>query len=754
MQFRKFIVVLLLLGATFDISFSFSCQGAGISWKIDDSLLASCSSVPSCVPFSTSEISISGSEITMQRCYTQTYYNSRIFLGKTTTDDLFLYNTFRTVSGATYTVSFDWDGLVINNDCTSSKTDVLMLQIIRGDGIGKEEIMNVSFFCSGTICGTDNSSGYIHESISFTALDSQTTIVFRTLSNKAVRIKIKDITINSTQLPCQEICGGDPRCNGYLPNSTTGVCNLNNTLSYFEDRCDINCQVVEITDVCRSSIFSGSSLTCTGSVLCEGVAPNTCFGSELCYSDCGYYNVNDNESYCSVCGYHWVNNTCCGDEENEVFRSCEISGESCEGEACCPSSNYCVWENICYENGSSIIPSNIECGKSLLCENGVWRKITNISACNLCGSWVGNSCCYKGKSYNFTDGACIDGEVISCSNDGKCAIDYGIPCSIDDPDCKPFTLDVKNASLSNDFRKINFEVSIFSPKISNISLVYKISKDEITLLKKEDIKFNVKGGISFNESVEIPEDIFPGEYYLFVEANYNGEKYSDSSKIFISNNCINITPAITYFGKIPVVVNKTTLEIFNNKSIDFYLENICDAPIENATAYFMNFSAFLGKIENEITFHSYPRISTFNEEIVSIDVFYSNGFTTKTFVLQKFDVKNVSEKAINKFVSANSLLKFVQLKSGLAFLTAEQYSRDMNLSVTLIRMASNALVKKDYMASLLYSENAIKLLLSIDDTLTLPFLVAVTILIIGSASSISIGIYLWWRAKHLKVKSP
>jgi|GEM_PF-5894817 len=739
---RAFLLGVILLSLV-NYSNAFSCQGTGINWKNSTYLAAPCGQVQSCVPFTNSELTITGDEIKMQRCYTNTY-TSKLLSNKLVKDDLFLYNTFLTVPGVVYTISFDWDGIVISNDCNTSRTDVLAVTIYNGTF--NDELKNTNFYCEGTIC-MGNSTGYRRDNTTFTASSNRTTIVFRTATNRAVRVNLKNIIINSTNLPCQDTCGGDPRCNYFAPDKTTNTCNLNNTKFYFEDVCNINCQVVELTNVCRSSIYKP---TCNASALCEAIAPNTCFGSELCYSDCGYYNVNTKQEYCAACGYTWAGNTCCGDKAGESYKNCSLQGGSCSGAACCNTTTSCVWLNICYADGSRITPLSSICGSTLTCNSGTWIPTPNQTACLPCGAWVGDACCYQGVSYNFTEGGCVNGEVITCSSDDKCASDYNIICAARDPDCTEFSLSLSEAFLG-DNNQLMFELGVTSPLTADLIINYTLMRGGLVIIANSTLKSGVYGRFIINESLLLEQTPEPGGYYLNAETIFNGTYYSTGLNFSLLNNCVDLSSPKT----IVLIVDNRTIDdqlIFElpaNKTVSFKLDNNCNQSLNNVNTEFMNDTFYINSIVLSNNINLRPVINSMANETTPLIIRYDGGYTVININVIKLLNESAAQSADSELTRAKLMLEEVGLKAPFALLTAEQYYADLSKSQELIDLAELSLNNLDYGMTIVYASNAATLLEAINTTLTLPIMLSIAILFTG-ASTILFAFVYWYK---LRVKS-
>ncbi|MBR9677997.1 MAG: hypothetical protein GOU97_01745 [Nanoarchaeota archaeon] len=501
----------LFLLSTFSLIFlntalAYSCQGNEMRWTCNTTNMTTCGSDPTCIDFSGTTCSFFRESFTLQRCVSPTTYVQG--------SDVFAYSTIKTYNDSAYNLKFDWDGVVVNQNCSGGRYNVLNVEV-RNNTFNGTLINNTSMFCSGNLCGNSSIAGYQSFTLLFTSISNTTVIVFRTQSSQAVQIKIKNVDVSGESLPCQANCGGSPYCEDYLPNHNFSVCNITTASSFSDDGCDANCDLV-YSGVCRTSGYHSS---CSAATVCANFTVNTCLNdTKLCSADCTYRDRDEDRAYCEVqssscSNATWVNNACCGDDVSEYVTNCTIINGTCSSQACCLFETNCVWNSVCYSHGTTLNPGTT-CNPSLACDNGSWIRTITSQNCRTCGKWVSevDRCCFSDVSFDYEGGYCNNGIL------------------------QPFSFSVNPWTehfLQDTVVLFNMTLNTKLPSLT-LNITYNLLSEGTVLQEFSATKIVANGTTVFTEIMSLPEATPLGEYSLVAKTTYNSTPVTSSpARIFV-----------------------------------------------------------------------------------------------------------------------------------------------------------------------------------------------------------------------------
>ncbi|MDD5418054.1 MAG: hypothetical protein PHW96_04190 [Candidatus Nanoarchaeia archaeon] len=693
MQKRKFIFTALLF-LLIPSLLAYSCDGDKIDWDIKENVgILECETASSCASiFNKVSSSVLNGEINIVKCPLKSTYS----YGK----DIILNQTFYTVNQTQYTLTYTWQAQIVDKNCANTLGSVYCVQISNVTFDGNISHIDVECGdCEGNLCGEQRTTDFITETITFTASTNKTMITFRTYGGNGVVLKIKDISIS--ELPCQHMCGGSPTCDYNLPETYLQTCE--NGVTYFQDYCDEECNLVDEEDTCKAPSFK---LSCTADFRCDDIAPDSMMDeNSYCSSECLYKTLDDDETKCEEAGYSWISGACCGNNANEYLSSCMTEDGVCEGQKCCESES-CVYNNVCYPIGS-YAPLE-ECGTGFYCNsNLILQAVKTQGLCSSCGVWTGEDCCYGIKNYDYIGGACLNGIDYNCGADGKCSQKFGVSCATNDPDCQNIEVafdPVGVAEKKDGF--FNVEFSIFYLGNENSASA------EFSIIKDDEIIYSETKTIQISNtyekhtlSINLPQNIEGGFYKLVKKIITADETAEHEETIRVNDNCVKI--------ELP-----STVEIINS-SFAARLKNDCSYAINNLNWTFMDKSGSVEYIE----FYSTITITNLEMNITESDflsISYEKGSLSKYITLIAGDVEMALNNAINKIISVNE--KYNSVSSKLVFGVFMDKTSTFELlsqSTSLINNANSEKNNGNYILAKYYAESAEQIIDAIDNEVNL-----------------------------------
>ncbi len=571
----KFALFLAVFISLFQAVWGYSCGGASLNWTsvnaTGDCLSGSFATCE--YDFQEKGVYFSSGILNIRKCETASALTA------------YANTSIATVVNKNYTLTFSWDGFISDSSCNNEISSGLKVEALSSSGsvIGMQE-----FNCSGTAC--NGITGYQKVDFDFTAKSEITVLRFTTSTPRAAKVTVRNIVITG-DIPCQLACGGTRECVGKMPDTKISSCMEGEP--YFADYCDANCGFKDLKTECMSSDFDSS---CTADADCKGVAPNSCLNNtHVCSAECTYEDRDNSKAYCDnrFCSVSvWTADTCCGDDSNENVVVCKWDYGRCTGSSCCSSNSDCSMNNQCYKNNTKRVLESLACGTVAECRNGTWHETKSSSACDECGEWVESIglCCASSDSFSFTQGACFEGLVYKCEEDGLCASVAGADCTSEDIDCRDITLNLSLSSemierdkkLTLNVRLINFEDS------ENFELTYGLYDDAGNFKDGNSItKTDVEGINNYKIDMSL-SNLEPGNYSIIVETAFKGKKYSDSKNVLVQADCIDIKG----LSQIYAVKDKP-------QDLIYTLDNTCKSNLHNISVSFLNVTSIIGDFSEQ-----------------------------------------------------------------------------------------------------------------------------------------------------------
>ncbi len=161
------------------------------------------------------------------------------------------------------------------------------------------------------------------------------------------------------------------------PNSVVVASDQDTIVSHSSCPTEGASSLTEVTATCDDYSYDSACCNVEGAYTAHVISDDPDFGSPSNDGVTVYtvnWDANQDFCTCAVGSGRWALggdiNTCCGDDSNEYIINCEGDTGSCTGgdtNACCNQANKCVYDNTCYNHGTT--------RGSYQCDSGYWRRI-------------------------------------------------------------------------------------------------------------------------------------------------------------------------------------------------------------------------------------------------------------------------------------------------------------------------------------------------------------------------------------------